>query len=588
MDQVKEFLRQVVKYRFWISIAVATLFAGGAYVLGSGPIQKNTEDTTAKINSAAKDVQNYTSSSVPTADFEPVVAQKTEVLTKDVDVAWKELYERQAPLLTWPESVASRFQKWGRKWPEEADASGVQLAIIDYVYAYPAYVKTVFETFKPFNYETGEGIVASAPSEMLLRPTTFDLNKRAPKLNEVWSSQERLWVQRTVLEVVNNVNRNATDWESAYLKEIKALEVGNIIAQDQKSLAKGDVLEAADPIVAPDEPEEDAEGGGDMGSGSGGSMMMSAMMGSAMGSGSGGMLGSGMGGMGGVQVSQDVLFLKPEGTTQYKILPIMITVLIDQDHVQDLLVELENSPMTIEVKEPEIRRPQSRVIKPEKGVPPMGFGGGMMGMMGGGMMGRDMMMGGGAMGYGGMNSMMMNNMMMPGMMGGRGGMDMMNGMMGGMGGMGAAAQKKGEDKRSFDRAKSREEELKKIETITGKSLFDPYFNIVELTVYGQARFYNEPPPPEAAEPTSPGDAEAAPGDQPAEAAAAAPGDQPAEATTPAASPETAPAEAPQTEAPKAETPAATPDAAAAPADPAQPDPAAAPAAPQATPETPKP
>ena len=461
------------------------------------------------------------------------------------------MYDRQAPLLTWPESVASRFQKWGRKWPEEEDAGKVQLAIVDYTYAYPDYVKKVYEVFRPFNYETGEGVVAAPPKETLLRPMTFDLNQKRPKLNEIWSAQERLWVQQTVLDVVDKVNRNATDWESAYLKEIKALEVGNVAAQDQQSLASGDVLEAAEPITAPDEPEEDMEGGGMMGmgsgSGSGPSAMMSSMMGSGMGSGSGG------GMMGGSQESVDVLFLQPEGVTQYKILPIMITVLIDQDHIQDLLVELENSPMAIEVKEPELRRPQSRIVKPEKGESQMMGYGGMMGSGPGGMMGR------GAMGYGGMNSMMMNNMMAS-MGGGRGGADMMGSMMPGMSGMrgmmagqGTVAEKKGEDRRSVDRVKEREAAQKKIDSVTGKSLFDPYFNIVELTVYGQARFYNEPPPADEEESTSLGDA-------------AEPGAEPAGMETPAAVP--AQAGASPAEAPKAANPDATLNPAAAPAEPA--------------------
>ena len=86
-----------------------------------------------------------------------------------------------------------------------------------------------------------------------------------------------------------------------------------------------------------------------------------------------------------------------------------MTVLIDQDHVQDLLVELENSPMSIEVKDFELQRPTTRVVKPEKGTAPAGgYGGGMMGesMMG------SMMGGRGMTGYGGMMGQMQNQMMM--------------------------------------------------------------------------------------------------------------------------------------------------------------------------------
>jgi hypothetical protein len=114
---------------------------------------------------------------------------------------------------------------------------------------------------------------------------------------------------------------------------------------------------------------------------------------------------------------------------------------------------------------------------------------GMMGMMGGrgGMM--DMMgsMPGGGGGYEGM---------MAGMMGGRGGMGagMMpgggyEGMMGGMGGM--QDTRKGTDVRSRDRRKEREEAEKSLAKKARMSLQDPYFNVVEVSVYGQARFYGQ-------------------------------------------------------------------------------------------------
>ncbi|AMV37655.1 hypothetical protein [Planctomyces sp. SH-PL62] len=568
MDQIKDILRQIARYRFWIAVCVAAMLSAGAYVLGSGPVQKKTADETGKITSAYKDVQQYASSSVPTGDFAPIVEQKTAVLTKDVDAAWKQLYDRQAPLLTWPPSVSERFKAWGRKWPEDAAPSAVQLAIVDYVEAYPAYVDQVFKVFRPFDYETGEGVVASAPKEQLLRPVTFDLNTKAPKLGEVWSAQERLWVQRTALEVIAQVNRNAKDWDSAYVKEIKLLEVGSALAQDQRSLAKGEELEEAEAIRAPNEPEEEEEGMGEMGGMMGSSMMGSGMMGSAMMGRMGGM-GSGMGGAAGAMTeAQSVLFLKPENATQYKILPIMFTVLVDQDHVQNLLVELENSPMAIEVRDFEMLRPTEKVVKPEKGEQFMGGYGmmGMMGMMGGpgGMMG-----GRGRMGYGGMMSGRMGGMGgMPGMEGGMMGMMGPGGMMGG--GMGMAPTRQGVDKRGENRAEKRKEAEKALESTKPVLNFDPYFNIVEVTVYGQARFYNEPTP-EAVDAESPGatDADAADpaaAEEPkAEAPAAesakveepkaeAPAAEPAKAEEPKA--EAAPAEPAKTEEPKAEAPPA--------------------------------
>jgi hypothetical protein len=72
--------------------------------------------------------------------------------------------------------------------------------------------------------------------------------------------------------------------------------------------------------------------------------------------------------------------------------------------------------------------------------------------------------------------------------------------MGGMGGSTTAARK-GIDKRTTNRGEVRKEETKAVETSKGPSLFDPYYDIVEVKVYGQARFYNPPPADAETEPS---------------------------------------------------------------------------------------
>ncbi len=535
MEQVKEVVRQLIKYRFWISISAAALFGLIAYFMGAGPVQELAKKETANIKKAETEVKTYTSPSIPTRDYKPLVQEKTEILTKDVNSAWKTLYDRQAPLLTWPETVQERFRKWGRDWPKDEAASRVTLAQVDYIAAYKDYVDMVYKTFKPFDFETGEGIVMAPPMEVLLRPAVFS-DEHVPGLSKIWSAQERLWIQRTLLEVVAEVNKNAKDWSTAIIRQIDVLEVGNPSAQDQHSLAKNEELEEAKTILAPGETEEGADTPA-------ASSPMAAMM-PKMGS---------MGGRGGArQDSESVYYVKAGNDQQYRILPVQMTVLIDQDHVQDLLVELENSPMSIEVKDFELQRPTSPVVKPEKGTTPAGgFTGGMMG---GSMMAP--MMGKGRTGYGGMMAQMQGQMMqqrqsmMAGQMGAMGRMGM-----GMMGGGAASAARKGQDNRGVDRSKKRQEEEKKVSEAKGPSLFDPYFDIVEVTVYGQARFFRPPPVEAAVEPS--------PGATPAAAATAPPdakgGPSPdAKGAAPPISAPSSPGAAPQ------EKPASQPQAGAAP------------------------
>jgi hypothetical protein len=542
MEQVKEVVRQLIKYRFWISISMAALFGVVAYFMGAGPVATKAAAETKKIKDAEKEVQGYTSPTIPTKAYQELVDEKIPVLTRDVNMAWKTLYDRQAPLLTWPDTVSERFKKWGRKWPETEDASRVQLAQVDYIAAYKEYVDMVYKTFKPFDYESGEGIVVAPPKEALLRPAEFS-EEHLPGLTKIWSAQERLWIQRTLLEVVASVNKNAKDWSSAVVREILALEVGSPVAQDQRSLAKNEQLEEAAKILAPGETDAPVEASGAGGPGAGGRGDVG--------------MGMGRGGLSANQEVQSVYYVKAGNETQYKTLPVQMTVLVDQDRVQDFLVELENSPMSIQVMDFELQRPSARVVKPEKGTAPIGATGGRMGDSMGGVM-RGMAMpsrGRGMAGFGGMAGMMRSQGAMgPGMMG--------------MGGAGAVGARKGglDNRNKEKRSETRKKEEEAAAKAQGPSLFDPYFDIVEVTVYGQARFYNPPPEMPAVEP-SPGDATASTpavtAEPPADAKAApAPGAAAPGAPT---APATAPA-APSTPA----APGATPEKGAAPAAPAAP------------------
>jgi hypothetical protein len=203
---------------------------------------------------------------------------------------------------------------------------------------------------------------------------------------------------------------------------------------------------------------------------------------------------------------------------QYQVVPVSMAVYIDQNSINNLLIELANSPMSIRVIDYEQQRPATRIKKPEKGESlPNSSGGGMMG-------------GGGA--YASMGSMMM-----------RGGADLFNSMgAGGYGGGGGAfpgsaayGQRRGGGSMEFDRggsyapsgsgggARAAEhgkdlrdrtpekiaEEKKKAREAVEVKIHDPYYNIVEVRIYGQARFYNVPPAEKPVETTSPGDTPAA-------------------------------------------------------------------------------
>ena len=529
MDQLKDFLRQCVKYRFWIAFGVSLLLPMIGYFVGVGPIVEATNKREGEIKAAKGDIGKYTSPGIVNGQYQPIVAAKKEALTKDVDATWRKLFTLQEPLLKWPEVVEERFRKWGRKYPSDVDRLKVSATIVDYTIAYPGFITRVYKTFKPFNFEDGTGIVVAPDEAALIKPDPTFLPDTPPDFSKVRAEQERLWVVTALLDVVAKVNdgAGAKDWDGAIIKQINELVVGSPIAQDQKSLAKGETLAPADPLLPegaaapPPPPTTPAPGGPET---------------------------AGMPAMGaGATKSEGVYYLKTEGQLQYKILPVMMKVLVDQAKLPDFLVGLENSPMTIQVMEPEISKPLVAVVKPVKYADKSTFGMGGMGGMGGGEYGMTM--------PNMYNPMMMNRNNSAGPNMSSRGMDVSSYMMGGSG-KAAAAPKKGTDIRGVNKAEERKANIAKDAAkpkAEPKAKLDQYYNVIEVTVYGQARFYLAPPPPPEVPPsvaTTPAVPEPAP--KPEDAAKK---DEPAKAEDAAKKDEAPKAESPKAEAPKADVPA---------------------------------
>ena len=144
METAKEVLRQITVSLLDLDLGRRTLRGDRVHHrLGADPHQAAAE--TAKITGAETEVKGYTSNTIPTKQYKPIVEEKTQVLEKDVNTAWRALYDRQANLLTWPEGVQERFQSWGRKYPEKVKPDKIELAKVEYIEAYPAYVTAVYK-----------------------------------------------------------------------------------------------------------------------------------------------------------------------------------------------------------------------------------------------------------------------------------------------------------------------------------------------------------------------------------------------------------------------------------------------------------
>ncbi|HEV3120794.1 MAG TPA: hypothetical protein VGY53_02775 [Isosphaeraceae bacterium] len=518
MDQLKDILKQMIKYRFWIAVGLAALLPLIAYFVGTGKIKGEADSKKREIEGADNSVKEYASGTKPNQQWSTIVKGKTEVLTADVNSAWKKLYDRQGPLLQWPKEppeIEEKFHQWGKEWPKSEDAAAVQLVIDKYILVYNDEVKQVYKICRPFNPEDGSGVVLAPTVDGLLQPIHFDPNNPPSDLGKIWAAQEKLWVLGALLNVIDKVNKSAKDWDTAPLKQINDLQVANAMALDQVSIADGVTLTDAPSITKGGEAGAPAPAAADAAAGEG-------TPGAAM----PGMPG---GGFGATSDAAVVSYLS-SSNKQYNVVPVSLSVLIDQNSINNLLVELANSPMAIQVIDYEQTRPQARVTKPEKGQSLTGGMAGGFGMEGGSMpmtSGRMGMMMRRGMGMEGMFNMsggvnrgdyrnMQRGMSGRGMAmegGGSGYGGRMPGAPGGYGAGAGGSDRKGTDVRSQDLEKQQEERKKaRAESKVTVKIHDPYYNILEVRVYGQARFYNAPPAEQPAESTSAGEtAAAAPG-----------------------------------------------------------------------------
>ncbi len=513
MDQLKEALRQAVKYRFWIAVGVSALLFLLAYFTGTGSLAKEEKEGSDQAKAADEGAKKYISGVVKNAPWTQAVTEKTAVLNEDVNAAWRRLYERQAPLLDWPQPVADAFAEWGEAYPK-IDPSAVTAVILRYTQAYPDYVETVYQSFKPFNFEDGMGIVAAPSKGALLRPQVFSEDS-LPTLNEVWSAQRKLWIERTMLELVAAVNERAKakDWDGATIKQIVMLEVANALAIDQKTVAKGeDTLEDATPIEREGAPvpakteAAPAVGVGGRPAAGGYAARMGAL-----------------GGEDSSSSSEPIGFVK-SNSSQFYIVPVALTVYIEQDRVADLLAACKNSPMPINVKDFQMMRPRFPVRKPRKGQ----GSGNFAGLMGAGrgmglgrgtdeILGGDMFASGGG-GGGGMDADSYAGGGQSAYTKGRGSTSALGGRAptgnkksGGAKSSGtgknvaaeslANINKQLKEKAKKDEPKPKDEEE---DDSPESSASNPYFNVVEVTIRGQARFYRMPPKAATPDPNSPG------------------------------------------------------------------------------------
>jgi hypothetical protein len=441
MDKVRAFLKVVYQQRFWVLSVVCVLVAAVCWTLAAGSLDTEFKANKSTIVSKFGEMTAITSKSVHGNDAvnqrerEEAVKIRAEVLK-----LWETMYNRQRDkVLKWQKSLGSEFLEYveNKKFRDPISDPNIQQIYREFAKErFPALVEIVqakkmaegdlalgggggFDGGRGFD---GGGAAAMQVDQFgnpiamekyivqwvdqgLVRQKLIFANR--PTSDEIWVTQEDLWVYETLLHVIAAANEanGASRPDNAAIRVIEALEVGQQAAFAGK--VRGAVMLPAG-VGATGEMGADGgmglDGGRGMGTDATGAPIDMAAM----------LLQNRYIGPDGAPIA--------DGSTvtggEYRMLPVRMVLMMEQEAIPDVLIECANAALPIEVKRVRINAEKSgdgfdMTLATPGGAAGMDGGGGR-GFDGGGG-GRGFDGGGGGRGFdGGRGGGMMSPTMVPG------------------------------------------------------------------------------------------------------------------------------------------------------------------------------
>ncbi|HLJ92409.1 MAG TPA: hypothetical protein VKU02_04370 [Gemmataceae bacterium] len=150
------------------------------------------------------------------------------------DKVWKDAWETQKDMMTWPRELQARFQRY-KYFGEPIDLADRY----EFDQQYDKQFRDVYEVVQPVDAK-GEGVVQCKGGEwesVLNLAKSFN-NKPISK-DDIWLAQEELWVKRELLRILREANDSVAHFkevkpESAAEKESKEVKAGPVAEKDAK------------------------------------------------------------------------------------------------------------------------------------------------------------------------------------------------------------------------------------------------------------------------------------------------------------------------------------------------------------------
>jgi hypothetical protein len=340
MDKVKVVLAVLKKHHFWVMTGMVVLLSFIGWFLATSRLWAEYQERKATIEGKFKSLSKINSEERENQQWIDGLEAKTGQLKVKVRDAWDKVYvEQKTNVLKWPEVLGPRYVA---NLETLAPTAGISLPIRR---AYLNYIRKEFPrlcTIVDARDEHEEGRGAGATTRTTDAAEGHDYKVRWNSTNQkeidakldlsfvpdsqlVRDTQEDLWVYHALLKIIANLNELATGNYNAKVKEITALYIGADAAKVfQEDMAEGRL----------DKPEASAAGSA--------KPITPAAVAAPFTS---------------APVARYVdekgmpLAEGAVAAPEFKRMPVVMRLIMDQREIQHLLVECANSPLPVEVRQ---------------------------------------------------------------------------------------------------------------------------------------------------------------------------------------------------------------------------------------------
>ncbi len=420
MDKLKPIIAAVKKYHFWVICGAMFLTALVCWWLATSGLAGQYKKQESKINSDFSGVAGIQANH-PNQGVIDEINKRHTALKKVVFDAWESLYSEQKEKNPFPTGVLGKDFKrqFENLRPQEELARRYRERYQNYIKGYFPKLLQAIDVRRPVEEKPREkaarvaggmmpgGEMGGMPGAAAEVEWTgvIDWNEndyakllarfewqQAPSTLAVVLAQEDLWVYEALLRVIKNSNEGATSQNNASVKRIEALEIGRDAVAAWQSTENALGLQGQQGGSGGGMGGMGGMGGGGPGGGMGG-------MGGEMGMGMGMGRGAAADGSSGEQVIRQLVegrYIDDKGQplpyqeqypyakqpyAEFRMMPIRMSLVMDQRKLPKFLVECANSNMPIEVRRIRLLKTQG----PASGSGAMSGGGARYGMGGMGM-----------------------------------------------------------------------------------------------------------------------------------------------------------------------------------------------------------